>query len=168
MTFGYGKEIDTFGQDMYDTAMELKQNPNLIKDPALRDAFVASIDAVEQSIPDAKEFGDTLMTIYSPALEGVMSKEALASRAVMRASAVMHAATNTLLTIEGPTGLPLSFGRNQQIAGEATETPYFLRGEGIDKGKKEFIALHQQQEPTSAATRTHTCLLYTSPSPRDS
>ena len=157
MTFGYGKEIDTFGKDMYETAMELKQNPDLIdNEHGLRDAFMASIDTVEQSLPDSKEFGETLMMIYGDALESVMSKEALASRAVMRASAVLHAATNTLLTIEGPTKLPLSFGRNQQIAGEYTETPYFLRGEGIDKGKKEFIAVHQQQEPTSAAARTYT------------
>ena len=123
MTFGYGKEVDTFGQDMYDTAMELKQNPALIKDDAQREAFKAALPEVEKRLPDSKEFGDTLMTVYGPALAGVMSKEALATRAIMRSSAVLHAATNTLMSIEGPTKLPLNFGR---------------------------------------------CLLYTSPSPRDS
>ena len=156
MTFGYGKEVDTFGQDMYDTAMELKQNPALIKDDSLREAFKAALPEVENRLPDSQEFGKTLMDVYGPALAGVMSKEALATRAIMRSSAVLHAATNTLMSIEGPTKLPLNFGRDAQLPGAADETIYWLRGDKIDKGEKQFAAYHQKSEPTSAAARTYT------------
>ena len=95
------------------------------------------------------------MSIYGPALADVMSREALATRAIMRSSAVLHAATNTLMSIEGPTGLPLNFGRDMQKAGEAQETNYWLRGGGIKGGEQQITAYHQVSEPTSAAARTY-------------
>ena len=132
MTFGYGKEVDTFGEDMYETAQLLKTDPSLIKDEGVREAFLAAMPEVENRLGDSKTFGDTLMTVYAPALESVMSPEALATRSIMRGSAVLHAATNTLMSLEGPTGMTLNFGRNSQMAGNAQETGYYLRGEGID------------------------------------
>ena len=104
MTFGYGKEIPTFGQDMYDTDMYLKADPAAIRDPEIREAFEASIDTVEQHFQDEKKFGDSLMTVYGPALAGVMSPEALAARNVMRSAAVLYGATNQPMQIQGPTG----------------------------------------------------------------
>ena len=156
MTFGYGKEIDTFGQDMVKTYDELKADPSLIDNKnGLRDAFLAATPEIDERFPGGENFGDTLMSVYGPALASVMSPEALASRAIMRASAVLHAATNTLMSIEGPTGLPLNFGRDMQIAGEGTETAYKIRGDLVDKGVQKFKATHQVSEPSSAAARTY-------------
>ena len=60
------------------------------------------------------------------------------------------------MSIEGPTKLPLNFGRDAQLPGAADETIYWLRGDKIDKGEKQFAAYHQKSEPTSAAARTYT------------
>jgi len=156
MTFGYGKEIDTFGQDMYDTAQLLKTDPSLIKDDGMREAFVAAMPEVENRLEDSKTFGDTLMTVYAPALESVMSPEALATRSIMRGSAALHAATNTLMSISGPTGMDLNFGRDTRVAEGVEETHYKLRGSAIENGAKEFTSIHQAKEATSAAARTYT------------
>ena len=107
-------------------------------------------------MPNEKEFGDTLMTVYKPALEGVMSPEALSARSTMRASAVLHAATNTLLSIEGPTKLPLNFGRDMRVEEMTEQTAYKIRGSEVRGGVKELIAFHNVTEPTSAAARTYT------------
>ena len=156
MTFGYGKEIDTFGQDMYDTAQFLKADPTQIKDPKLREEFLAALPTVEENLQDSREFGGTLMTIYGPALESVMSPEALATRSIMRGSAVLHAATNQLMSIKGPTGMDLNFGRDARVAEGVEETRYKLRGSEIAGGEQQVAAYHQATEPTSAAARTYT------------
>ena len=156
MTFGYGKEIDTFSKNMLETYDELKANPSLIDNrQGLRDAFIAAYPEIDERFPGGENFGDTMMTIYKPALTDVMSPEALATRAIMRASAVLHAATNTLMSIEGPTGLPLNFGRDMQIEGGGTETAYKIRGSEVKGGVQEFKAAHQVSEPSSAAARTY-------------
>ena len=155
MTFGYGKEVNTFGQDMYDTAQLLKADPSLIKDDRQRAAFLASIGEVESRLEDPKKFGDTLMTLYGPALEGVMSPEALAARATMRSAAVLHAATNQLMSITGPTGMTMNFGREVNLEGEYDQTGYALRGDKFEGGKQKFTAIHQKREATSAAARTY-------------
>ena len=156
MTFGYGKEVETFGQDMYDTVQFLKQDPSQIKDPAMREEFLAGVTEVEARLPDEKELGDTLMTIYAPALESVMSPEALQTRAIMRGASALHAATNQLMSIKGPTGMDLNFGRETRIAEGVEETGYRLRGSEITGGEKEFKAAHNVTEPTSAAARSYT------------
>ena len=158
MTFGYGKEVDTFGQDMYETAQFLKQDPTQIVDPQLRAEFVAAIDEVNTRLPDEQKLGGTLMGIYGPALESVMSAEALQTRAIMRGAAALHAATNQLMSIKGPTGMDLNFGRETRIAEQAETSHYRLRGAEIDQGAKEFTTTHQVTEPTSAAARTYTQL----------
>ena len=156
MTFGYGKEVETFGQDMYETAMLLKTDPSQIKNPEMRAEFIAAIPEVENRMPNSKDFGDTLMTIYGPALESVMSKEALATRAIMRGAAMMHAATNQLMSIKGPTGMDLNFGRDVRVAEGVEESSYRIRGGDIAGGEQEFFAQHQTSEPTSAAARRYT------------
>ena len=156
MTFGYGKEVDTFGQDMYDTAQFLKADPSQISDPKLREEFLAAMPEVESRLDDAKKFGGTLMGIYAPALESVMSPEALQTRAIMRGASILHAATNQLMAIKGPTGMDLHFGRESRVAEGLTETNYKLRGTEIDQGEKQFTSAHQATEPTSSAARSFT------------
>lgn len=155
MTFGYGKEVYSFSGHMVDAFNQLKANPLLIKDAELRAQFLASAVTVESRLPDRKVFGDTLMTVYGPALESVMSPEALASRSIMRSSAAMYAAMNQVMAIKGPVGNDLHFGRDMQMPGEATDTKYRIRGENVVGGTKEFSAYHQQGEPTAAAPREY-------------
>ena len=155
MTFGYGKEVMTFGVDMYDTAMLLQADPTLIKDPQLRADFQAALPVVLQELPDTLEFGELFMQIYGPALESVMSPEALESRSVMRSASIMYAATNQMMAITGPTGMDMHFGRGMSDESQLTETRYRLKGTDIDSGNKEFTAYHQGEEMTSAAPRMY-------------
>ena len=150
MTFGYGKEVDTFGKDMYETAQLLKTDPSLIKDPKMREEFIAAMPEVESRLEGEVNFGGTLMDIYGPALESVMSPEALATRSIMRGAAVLHAATNSLMSIKGPTGMDLNFGRETRVAEGVQETAYRLRGSEIEGGEQQFKAAHQEKEATSA------------------
>ena len=156
MTFGYGKEIETFWVDMYETAMLLKTDPSQIKDAEMREAFVASIDTVLEKLQDEDgkggPFGQTLMTLYKPALESVMSPEALASRNIMRSVATMFSMTNQLMTMKGPTGMDMHFGREVVKPGEYTETSYRI---GRDGDKTQHSAIHQETELTSAAPRMY-------------
>ena len=154
MTFGYGKEVYSFGDHMVDTIQQLKANPLLIKDEGMRAQFIASVGTVESTLDDTKVLGDTLMTIYGPALESVMSPEALASRSIMRSAAAMFSSMNAIMSMKGPVGNDLHFGRNMQMKEEATETNYNVRGEGVKGGKQEFAAVHQQSEASSAAPRS--------------
>jgi hypothetical protein len=153
MTFGYGKEVYSFGGHMVDTIQQLKANPLLIKDEGMRAQFIASVGTVESTLDDPKVLGDTLMTIYGPALESVMSPEALASRSIMRSAAAMFSSMNVIMSMKGPVGNDLHFGRNMQMKEEATQTNYRVRGEGVKGGQQEFTAVHQQSEASSAAPR---------------
>ena len=85
-----------------------------------------------------------------------MSPEALATRSIMRGAAVLHAATNSLMSIKGPTGMDLNFGRETRVAEGVTESAYRLRGSEIEGGEQQFRAIHQEKEATSAAARTYT------------
>ena len=67
----------------------------------MREEFVAAMPEVESRLEGEVNFGGTLMDIYGPALESVMSPEALATRSIMRGAAVLHAATNSLMSIKG-------------------------------------------------------------------
>ena len=159
MTFGYGKEIDSFHKDIYKTAMEMKENPALIsEDPdgstRTREEFEASIDTVLDKYSDPKEFGMTFMGIYGSELEGVMSKEALLTRDIMRGAALVHAATNSIFTIKGPTGMDLNFGRDV-LTGEKTENKYRLRGTDFGKEGVRHTAVHQEKAPTAAAPKSY-------------
>ena len=156
MTFGYGKEIDTFGDDMVATAELLKTKPDLIPDLKMREEFVAAMPTLENELKDPKTFGETLMTVYGPALEGVMSPEALRVRSVMRAASTLFAATNQLMSITGPSGMPLNFGRETRVADAVETTKYKLRGSELTGGEQQFEAVHQTTEPTSAAARRYT------------
>ena len=150
MTFGYGKEIDSFVGNIEETINLLRTDPSLIKNEGFRQEFEAAIEIATSMDPDLP---GTLMTMYGPALEGVMSKEALAVRSVMRSASMMFAATNQLMQIEGPSGMELRFGRNQEVAESTHESRY----EVTTDGKKEtFYATTRDSEGTSAAAKAYT------------
>ena len=153
MTFGYGKEIRSFGKNILDAMNLLRQDPTLIKDEKMREQFKASYSTVVAAFPDPKDLGQTFLSIYAPALESVISPEALASRSIMRSASGLFAAMNQLMAIKGPVGNDLHFGRDAQMPGEATDTKYRIRGENVVGGTKEFSAYHQQSESTSSAPR---------------
>ena len=155
MTFGYGKEVPTFSGEMEATADLLATDPSLIKDDALRAAYEGAYKVIRPHFKKDYELGQTMMTIYGPALESVMSPEALASRGVMRSVSLLYSATNQLMTMKGPTGMDMHFGRAVNDETQTEMTSYKVRGSSVDGGGKEFSAVHQGTELTAAAPRNY-------------
>lgn len=156
MVFAYGMDARHMHFSLDATFDLLETDPSLIKDEATRVKFVSSSDAVRKALTDpttGTTVGRTLLTMFKPQLESVISPEALAARSIMRASSVMFASMNALMTMTGPTGNDLHFGRDTQIPGEATETKYRITGDKVQGGSREFTSYHQQSEPTAMAPK---------------
>ena len=88
MTFGYGKEINSFGKDIEETISLLSET-----DPAIGEAA----DATGMSRADLAK---TLLNKYASGLQQVLSDDAIQTRALMRGSAALFAATNNLYSIK--------------------------------------------------------------------
>ena len=162
MTFGYGKEISSFGGNIKNTMNDLYQialsgDTDAIAELGL-DTYAASYDALlgeDSKIDDAK-LSETLLTKYATSLENVLSSDALEARALMRSAAVLHAVTNKLFSIKSPVGLDLNMGGLEAIGfDEETAGSYNITREGKDR--HEDIAVGRQDvEATSAAVRPRT------------
>ena len=150
MTFGYGKEMDSYEEAMNDLISKFyisdKSSPELKQ----------SIETARKALGD--KLAETIMEQkYGPALVGVMSQEALDARAIMRSAAALHAATNSLMTIIGPTGMEINLGRDVSLGSKAPGTQrstHALARDG-EQGDKS-TAVHYQTEPTTAAIKTRT------------
>ena len=141
MTFGYGKEIDSFAEKIQEVVGELAET-----DPSVQEAL--------GNIPmDMGELSETLLAKYVPALEGALSEEAIKSRKIMRSAASLHAATNQLFSIKSHTGMDLNLGRDvaYDTIGDRQETTVF------EDGKKRTVNTYTYEtEATSAASRSRT------------
>ena len=142
MTFGYGKEINSFASKMEET-VSLKS-----KELSPDHPFHASLKTLTDTGLSFKDVGKILNEKYAPSLAGVMADDALAARAVQRAAAALHAATNMPFTISGPTGMDITLGRNQTTgyAGASSKSSYRIGGERT-------TVAHYETEATAAAPR---------------
>ena len=141
MTFGYGKETDSFVDKMEET-IALKSE-SLPPDHPYHEA----LKVVEQNL-EPGELAKTLNNKYDTSLRSVMSEEALAARALMRSAAALHAATDKLFSIKGPTGMDINLGRDVSEGYETAELSTYRLGD-----EKTKVA-HYQSTPTSAAAKT--------------
>ena len=144
MTFGYGKEISSFGKDIEETLGLLAEtDPQLVAD-------LASIEAKMSRADLAK----TLLGKYEASLEAVLSDDAISSRALMRGAAALHAATNTLMSIKSYTGMDLNLGKDMPEAEASSSSEYNIYGDG--KKIKHGTVYHYESEASSAAARQRT------------
>ena len=120
MTFGYGREIESFGSNIKDTLNLLSETE---KPGSEYHAALAAID----STMDRKTLADVLMSKYSRALSDVMSDDAIESRALMRGAAMLHSATNQLFKIKGPVGNDLHLGKAQATGETEGDTSYSIK-----------------------------------------
>ena len=147
MTFGYGKEIDSFSGKIEETLAFLNESR------AEGDSYHNSLAKLDETM-NRGELAKTLMNKYESSLREVMSEEALQARSLMRSAAALHSATNSLFSIKSPVGMDLNLGRDVTTGyDDADKSAYRLYGEG---GESRTTVAHYK-----------TCLLYTSPSPRD-
>ena len=142
MTFGYGKEVSSFGKDIEETLGLLAET-----DPQL----VADLASIEKQMSRA-DLAKTLLGKYEASLEAVLSDDAISSRALMRGAAALHAATNTLMSIKSYTGMDLNLGKDLPTE-DATESRYSIYEDGK---RARGSVYHYESEATSAAARQRT------------
>lgn len=99
MTFGYGKEIESFGNDIESTLYE-----NAQKDPAV----AAALEWATQQ--DKIDVYAQLVSKYAEGLAMVMSEKGIESRHMMWGVAAVNAMADTLFEMESPVGLKMRFG----------------------------------------------------------
>ena len=141
MTFGYGKELDSFTDKINETVALLAEQHGSGSD------YANALNTVD-GFMDRNDLAQTLMNKYESSLREVMSDEALDARSLMRSSAALHAATNQLMSIVSPTGMDLNLGREVSTGYEAADKSTFKVGD------KTTTVAHYKSEPTSAAART--------------
>ena len=145
MTFGYGKEIESFTADV-EEALSF-----LVETAPEGSTFPGSLATLDQTMSRSR-IAETLMSKYAPALKQVMSADALETRSLMRGAAALHSATNTLLSIKGPTGMDLNLGGDVTTGydnASLTKQKFTKDGES----QVQNIA-HYETEATSAAAKT--------------
>ena len=148
MTFGYGKEVESFKKSIEDT-MGL-----LAEDPANGD-FAAALSALEGDHQQSRtDIAGMLLQKYSQSLETALSDEAMQSRALMRGAAALHAATNSLFSIQSYTGMDLNLGGTTAEMQADSQSEYYLYSD--NKRVKHGTVYHYDKEDTSAASRTQT------------
>ena len=146
MTFGYGKDIANFRGDITQFMGEAVTEARKSADP--KDvAFVQAFDELAGSM-DVDKISETLLNSYGPAIETALSKEAIASRSLMRSSAMMHSLMNALMSIETPVGTRLNLGRGETVGKRKSE--YNLK---TPEGNIRQSTYQYDTKDTSAAVR---------------
>lgn len=139
MTFGYGKELDSFKDDLDDfLAILEQQNPDI--------AGVVN-DLVQGDAKKRQALINMLHSKYIPNLISVLDDNALQSRALMRSVSAIGALMNEMFTITTHTGYQLNLGAGIST-GVEKRIGYRIQGQKRD-------AAVFGTEFTSAAERTY-------------
>ena len=147
MTFGYGKEIDSFKHTLNDTLAELKETAGEA------DPFVEAMNQAEQQM-SSLEIAEVLMEQhYANALAQVVSPEAIESRALMRSVSALYATMNEIMSFQGPSGMDLMFGKDISTGEAGAQRREVGIYEGDQKAGSLSVASYDN-EATSAAPRT--------------
>jgi hypothetical protein len=141
MTFGYGKELDSFKDDLDDFLAVLEQDKD---NTEVKDAVN---DFVKGDPKKRDELINMLHAKYIPNLISVLDDNALQSRALMRSVAAVGALMNEMFTITTHTGYQLNLGAGIST-GVEKRIGYRIQGQKRD-------AAVFGTEFTSAAERTY-------------
>lgn len=108
MTFGYGKEIESFAKAISDVIDELVVDPEVGAETKL------ALDTILQKSVDVKDqhklAKDLLLGKYGEQLFNVLSADAINARRLMRNAATIFAAMDENFIIKSHTGMDLSLG----------------------------------------------------------
>lgn len=149
MTFGYGKEIDSFVKEIEAELVERAQN-----DQDLRLVMRNLMDYTENEFDYLK----SILGMYMEGLYQVMSRKGIESRHAMWGVAAMHAMADTVFEMEGVNGLPIRFAGTEPDA-DLTESlrKYSIR---TAEGKLNVQPYMYKTRTTSAAAKRRTSMDY--------
>ena len=147
MTFGYGKELESFKQDIDEYLSILEGN-----DPEV----AADVSTIINHMGDRQKLIDTLHGKYVAGLANALDENALKSRALMRSAAYLFALSNETFTINSAVGSEIVMG-GLETTMEESATKYSIQ-RATPEGTREAIiqprARHYGTELTSAAVKT--------------
>ena len=143
MTFGYGKEMESFEEDISDTVdLLIEIDPDV----------AAAMEALTQD-KDRDGVVNDLWSAYTNHLGGALSAEALESRPLMRAAATYFALMDRPFTMTTATDFELNLG-GELTTGEHgegyTETAYTIHEDGK---KRKVTAQRYATRPTALAAK---------------
>ena len=101
MTFGYGKEIESFIQSIIDTVYNVSQSDTKAK---------AALDYLHGRGWSNEEIARAMLNKYIPAMARVMSSDAMEARALHRGVALIHGMADELMMHTSATGDPIYIG----------------------------------------------------------
>ena len=139
MTFGYGKDIDSFQSDIKDTIAQIAQT-----DPE----FAEALNELE-----GEDVAGMLLSKYNDGLFEVMSAEGLEARSMMWYTSFMHAMYDEPITMESHTGYELRFGGNAPVGFDESVS---ARYEVVEDGKrvaKPTVTAYETKATAAASKR---------------
>ena len=146
MTFGYGKEIDSFKPDILGSIQLLAERGKVSKDPNER----AVADAYQYFLDNPSKFDglqDGLIRLYLPAVEQLMGPKGIESRKIMRSVALAHSLYDEPLVIDGPAG-------GKHFYGSTVEDPSLTERVGSFKVDGRTVSVDRYgRRPTASAPR---------------
>ena len=140
MTFGYGKELDSFKHDIDEYLAELEQG-----DPAV----AQDVSTLINGMGDRQTLIDTLHGKYVGGLENALDKNALKSRALMRSAAYLFALSNEIFTIESAVGSEIAMGGTESTGQEGPGVEYSIQRDAGPADETGFVPREKIAEPVA-------------------
>lgn len=165
MTFGYGKEIESYG-DYIQEVIELLKQKNI------REAQEAGIEGLTQFEMDLNnvtnsykkaegstglpELANALNSRYAKSIKEVLGDEALEARSIMRAIAAKHAMMNEPFIITGPSGMQIHIGGEASTGYDnADKSSYRISPTSLPQDQFKTITIASyNKELTAAASKS--------------
>lgn len=148
MTFGYGKEIDSFKPDIMESIQVMAEAGKASGDP--RGTTFA--DSYQYFLNNPKKLDglmDGVIRLFLPAVENLMGPKGIESRKIMRSVAFAHALYDEPLVINGPAG-------GKHFYGSAVEDPALTERVGSFKVDGRTVNVDRYgKRPTAAAARVN-------------
>ena len=147
MTFGYGKELNSFKQDISES-LDLLVEKAKADDSSTVDTSAAILDAEV----GREELVDMLHKLYVGELSEALSKEAIQSRSLMRSAAMLHAVTDQLFSLTGPSGFQLNIGGTETLGYDKDKESRYRIYEG-DADTRFHVGQYETKPTASAIER---------------
>ena len=164
MTFGYGKEIESYG-DYIQEVIELIKQKNIresresgIEGPTQFEMDLINVTNAYKATDSGTglpELASVLNGRYAKSIKEVLGDEALEARSIMRAIAAKHAMMNEPFIITGPSGMQIHIGGEASTGYDnADKLSYRLSPTSLPQDKfKTFTIASYNKELTAAASK---------------
>lgn len=142
MTYGYGKEMNGFADDIAETIVTVSQDPE----------YAPLFQLLEENGFPLEQMTETFFGMYASGLGQVMSEEGMEARNMMHGAALAYAMMDELFEINSPVGSKLRYGGVVPEGAATAESlgQLTVQGQEGDRGSKVY---QYKNRATSAAIK---------------